>query len=55
MSNELKESKEKYFHNYFPANSQNMKTLWSGIKITRIAFYCDFKSLLKSNFNGIDI
>ena len=32
MSNELKESKERYFHNYFSADSQNMKKLWSGIK-----------------------
>ena len=27
VSNELKESKERYFHNYFYANSQNMKKL----------------------------
>ena len=33
LSNELKESKERYFHNYFSANSQNVKKLWSGIKI----------------------
>ena len=32
VSNELKESKERYFHNYFSVNSQNMKKLWSGIK-----------------------
>ena len=32
VSNELKESKERYVHNYFSANSQNMKKLWSGIK-----------------------
>ena len=32
VSNELKESKERYFHNYFSTNSQNMKKLWSGIK-----------------------
>ena len=32
VSNELKESKAKYFHNYFTTNCQNMKKLWSGIK-----------------------
>ena len=32
VSNELKESKERYFHNYFSVNIQNMKKLWSGIK-----------------------
>ena len=32
VSNELKESKAQYFHNYFSTNSQNMKKLWSGIK-----------------------
>ena len=32
VSNELKESKACYFHNYFSTNSQNMKKLWSGIK-----------------------
>ena len=32
VSNELKESKSRYFHNYFSSNSQNMKKLWSGIK-----------------------
>ena len=32
VSNELKESKAKYFHNYFSVNSQNMKKIWSGIK-----------------------
>ena len=32
VSNELKESKARYFHNYFSTNSQNMKKLWSGIK-----------------------
>ena len=32
VSNELKESKERYFHNYFSANCQNMKKLWLGIK-----------------------
>ena len=29
---ELKESKTKYFHNYFNINSNNMKLLWTGIK-----------------------
>ena len=32
VSNELKESKARYFHDYFTTNSQNMKKLWSGIK-----------------------
>ena len=32
VSNELKESKARYFHNYFSTNSNNMKKLWSGIK-----------------------
>ena len=32
VSNELKESKARYFHNCFSTNSQNMKKLWSGIK-----------------------
>ena len=32
VSNELKESKARYFHTYFSTNSQNMKKLWSGIK-----------------------
>ena len=32
VSNELKGSKARYFHNYFSTNSQNMKKLWSGIK-----------------------
>ena len=32
VSNELKESKARYFHNYFSTNSQNMKNLWAGIK-----------------------
>ena len=32
VSNELKESKMQYFHNYFSTNRQNMKKLWSGIK-----------------------
>ena len=32
VSNELKESKARYFHNYFSINSQNMKKMWSGIK-----------------------
>ena len=32
VSNELKESKSRYFHNYFSSNCQNMKKLWSGIK-----------------------
>ena len=32
VSNELKESKASYFHNYFSTNSNNMKKLWSGIK-----------------------
>ena len=30
-SNELKESKARYFHSYFSTNSQNMKKLWTGI------------------------
>ena len=29
---ELKESKAKYFHNYFHENSRNIKLLWTGIK-----------------------
>ena len=29
---ELKESKTKYFHDYFNVNSNNMKLLWTGIK-----------------------
>ena len=32
VSNELKESKARYFYNYFSTNSNNMKKLWSGIK-----------------------
>ena len=32
VSNELKESKAQYFHDYFSTNSQNMKKLSSGIK-----------------------
>ena len=32
VSNELKESKARYFQNYFSTNSQNMKKLWAGIK-----------------------
>ena len=32
VSNELKESKARYFHNYFSTNSRNMEKLWSGIK-----------------------
>ena len=32
VSNELKESKAKYFHNHFSVNSQNMKKICSGIK-----------------------
>ena len=32
VCNEIKESKARYFHNYFSTNSQNMKNLWSGIK-----------------------
>ena len=32
VSNELKETKARYFHDYFTTNSQNMKKLWSGIK-----------------------
>ena len=29
---ELKESKTKFFHNYFNINSNNMKLLWTGIR-----------------------
>ena len=32
VSNEIKKSKESYFHNFFATNTQNMKKLWSGIK-----------------------
>ena len=32
VSNELKESKQRHFQNYFTMYSQNMKKLWSGIK-----------------------
>ena len=32
VSNEMKRSKENYFQNFFSANTQNMKNLWSGIK-----------------------
>ena len=32
VSKELKESKARYYHNYFLTNSQNMKKMWSGIK-----------------------
>ena len=32
VSNEFKDSKARYFHNYFSINSQNMKKMWSGIK-----------------------
>ena len=32
VANELKESKQKYFQNYFTAHRQNMKQIWSGIK-----------------------
>ena len=30
---ELQESNKKYFHNYFNVNSDNMKRLWTGIKL----------------------
>ena len=32
VSNELKDSKARYFRDYFSTNSQNMKKMWSGIK-----------------------
>ena len=32
VSNEIKESKARYFHNYFSTNNHNVKKLWSGIK-----------------------
>ena len=32
LTNELRESKQKYFQNYFTAHRQNMKKIWSGIK-----------------------
>ncbi len=32
VCNEIKKSKESYFHNFFSTNTQNMKKLWSGIK-----------------------
>ena len=32
VSNELKESKARYYHNYFSTNSNNIKKLWLGIK-----------------------
>ena len=32
VSNEIKKSKENYFHNFSSTNTQNMKKLWSGIK-----------------------
>ena len=32
VTNELKESKLKYFQNYFATYRQNMKQVWSGIK-----------------------
>ena len=32
VSNEVKESKARYFHSYFSTNSKNVKKLWAGIK-----------------------
>ena len=47
-SNELKESKAQYFHNYFSTNSQNMKKLWSGIKTI-----ISHKSSISSSINKL--
>ena len=52
MSNELKESKARYFHDYFSTNSQNMKQLWSGIK-TIISHKSSTSSTI-SNIKGKD-
>ena len=48
VCNELKESRSRYFHDYFSSNSQNMKKLWSGIK--SIIFH---KSSNSSSINKI--
>ena len=46
--NELKESKARYYHNYFLTNSQNMKKMWSGIKSI-----VSHKSFTSSSINKI--
>ena len=33
VCDELKESTVRYFYNYFSTNSQNVKKMWSGIKL----------------------
>ena len=48
VSNELKESKARYYHNYFLTNSQNMKKMWSGIKSI-----VSHKSFTSSSINKI--
>ena len=48
VSNELKESKARYYHNYFLTNSQNMKNMWSGIKSI-----ISHKSFTSSSINKI--
>ena len=48
VSNELKESKVRYYPNYFLTNSQNMKKMWSGIKSI-----ISHKSFTSSSINKI--
>ena len=48
VSNELKESKARYFHTYFAMNSHNMKQLWWGIKTI-----ISHKSFTSSSINKI--
>ena len=48
VSNELKESKARYYHNYFLTNSQNMKKMCSGIKSI-----ISHKSFTSSSINKI--
>ena len=48
VSNELKESKARYYHNYFLTNSQNKKKMWSGIKSI-----ISHKSFTSSSINKI--
>ena len=48
VSKEPKESKARYYHNYFLANSQNMKKIWSGIKSI-----ISHKSFTSSSINKI--
>ena len=55
VSNELKESKARYYHNYFPTSSQNMKKMWSGIKsiISHKSFTSSINKMKGNNENAI--